>query len=241
MSKLSLRFVIHVVLLGFTLQACNKDDSGSNNTSTPGYLNPSLTYGSVTDIDDNRYATIVIGTQEWMAQNLRTSRYANGDTISNVTDNAAWTVQTEGAWAHYENRSSNNTPFGKLYNGYTVIDTRNVCPTGWHVPTVADWTLLIDYLGGDAVVGDKLKATGTAYWLAPNTYATNESGFSALPGGFRTDYDATFNALDTLGNWWSATDDGGGGLMDYVINTGSGINSFGDAKSFGCSVRCVRD
>ena len=235
---------LYMTLAGLMLlPSCKKDEP-----STPGgggapvtHLNPSLTYGSLVDQSGNSYATIVIGGQEWMAENLRASNYANGDPITAVPDGPAWAAQTGGAWAHYGNDSAFDDPFGKLYNGYAVTDPRNVCPAGWHVPTVADWSELIDTLGGAAVAGDRLKSAGTAYWPAPNAGATNAAGFSALPGGFRIDSDGSFFAVDTLGNWWSATDDGGGGLMDYVINEGAGISSFGDSKAFGCSVRCVRD
>jgi len=137
----------------------------------------------VTDIDGNEYATIQIGTQVWMAENLRTTKYCNGDPIPNVTDSLQWVNLATGAWAHNNNYSQYENLYGKLYNWYAVDDSRNICPCNWHVPTDAEWTTLIDYLGGEGVAGGKMKSTGTQYWLSPNTDATNESGFSGLPGG----------------------------------------------------------
>ena len=150
------------------------------------------------------YTSIVLGNgQEWMAENLRTTTYANGDPIPNITGNTQWPNLTTGAWVHYGNDSQNENPYGKLYNWYTVDDPRNVCPTGWHVPTDAEYTLLIDYLGGSvAGAGSKMKSTGTQYWSSPNSGATNESGFSGLPGGFRNDV-GSFNYIGGYGGWWS--------------------------------------
>jgi len=114
------------------------------------WLNPKLSYGSVTDIDGNTYATIQIGKQVWMAENLRTSRYRNGDPIPNVTDGDAWTQLKTGAWAHYDNDSQYEQAYGKLYNWQTVVDPRKVCPAGWHVPVYWEWTTLFVELEGSA-------------------------------------------------------------------------------------------
>lgn len=167
-----------------------------------------------------KYSTVVLGNgQEWMAENLRTTTYANGDPIPNVTASSKWNNKpdangnralgwadlTTGAWAHYNNDSQYENPYGKLYNGFTITDPRNVCPTGWHVPNNVDWVLLINHLGGEPVAGGKMKSTGTQYWESPNTAATNESGFSAVPSGFR-DEDG-FYSLGKYGSWWSATTD----------------------------------
>jgi len=110
--------------------------------------------GGGVSFNDYTYASIELGNgQEWMAENLRTNIYANGDPIPNVTDNAQWNVLNTGAWAHFNNDSQYENPFGKLYNWYAVADLRNICPTGWHVPTEAEWTVLTDYLGGSCVAG----------------------------------------------------------------------------------------
>ena len=188
------------------------------------------------------YTSIVLGNgQEWMAENLRTTTYANGDPIPNVTDANQWENLTTGAWAHYNNDSQYENPYGKLYNWYTVNDPRNVCPTGWHVPTDAEWTVLIDYLGGESVAGGKMKSTGTQYWLYPNTDATNESGFSGLPGGFRNG-NGTFLGIGDFGYWWSSTEDGTYFAWDRALDYSSGGVSRGNVyKESGFSVRCLRD
>ena len=149
------------------------------------WLNPALTYGAVTDIDGNIYATIQIGEQVWMAENLRANHYRNGDPIPNVTDGVEWKGATSGAWCHYELKSEYETPYGKLYNWYTVVDSRNVCPTGWHVPTDQELNVLTDFLGGSVEAGDALKSTGAWFWDSSNVGATNRSGFSGLPTGWR--------------------------------------------------------
>jgi uncharacterized protein (TIGR02145 family) len=171
--------------------------------------NPALTYGTMTDQEGNTYKTIIIGTQEWMAENLKTSTYRNGDAILTGLDNSQWQNTTEGAWAHYNNNISFECPYGKLYNWYAVDDPRNLCPVGWHVPTDAEWTVLTDFLGGTSVAGGKMKTTGTTgagtgLWNGSNTAATNESGFSGVPGGGRNDAGG-FNNIGANGYWWSSS------------------------------------
>lgn len=209
-----------------------------------GYLNPSLTYGTMTDQDGNMYATIAIGTQIWMAENLRSTTYANGDPIPNVTDGTQWTWQlTTGAWANFENNSAYDIPYGKLYNWYSVVDARNVCPTGWHVPTDAEWTVLSNFLGGESVAGGKMKSTGTQHWLLVNTGATNESGFSALPGGYRGDPNGEFPAFGSMGNWWSTSESSAWSSWRRTLgNYFEDISPSPDgAKHYGYSVRCLMD
>jgi uncharacterized protein (TIGR02145 family) len=153
------------------------------------WLNPALTYGSVTDIDGNTYATIEIGTQLWMAKNLRTTRYRNGDPIPNVTDKEKWGGLSSGAWCHSQNDPKHEVPYGKHYNWYTVNDPRKVCPAGWHVPTDGEWQQMEAALGMPASelgrkefrgaaqnVGGKMKTT--TLWASPNTGATNSSEFA---------------------------------------------------------------
>jgi uncharacterized protein (TIGR02145 family) len=138
---------------------------------------------TVTDIDGNIYHTVTIGTQVWMVENLKTTKYRNGDPIPNVTGNA-WAALTTGAYCWYNNDAATyKATYGALYNWYAVADSRNIAPTGWHVPTDAEWTTLTTFLGGESVAGGKLKETGTNHWTSPNTGATNETGFTALPGG----------------------------------------------------------
>jgi len=208
-------------------------------TTTAGIVtNP----GAGVTFDGYTYSSIVLGNgQEWMSENLRTTTYANGDPIPNVTDSTQWLNLTTGAWSHYNNDSQYENPYGKLYNWYTVNDSRNVCPTGWHVPSDAEWTVLSDYLGGGAVAGGKMKSTGTAYWLTPNFGATNESGFSGLPGGYRK-HDGTFNYIGGYGDWWSSTGSAVGNAWHRNLNyTNGDVGSGYSNKTNGFSVRCLRD
>ena len=203
--------------------------------------NPVLSYGSMSDQQGNVYKTIVIGSQEWMAENLKTTIYRNGDEISNVTDGAQWIGLTAGAWCSYNNDSQYDCPYGKLYNWYAVADSRNVCPTGWHVPSDGEWTILTNALGGVAVAGGKMKSTGTQNWLSTNTSATNESGFSGLPGGYRSS-GGTFGNIGDSGNWWSSTEN----LTYFAWSRGLGYSNGSVLRNYynkkdGFSVRCLRD
>lgn len=196
----------------------------------------------VTDIDGNTYQTIIINGQEWMAENLRTSNYTNGDPIPNVTDNTQWGNLTSGAWAHYNNDSQYENPYGKLYNWYTVADPRNVCPTGWHVPTDSEYTLLTDYLGGELVAGTKMKNTSGWYTngIGNNGNGTNESGFSGLPGGFRIYY---FEPDGYDGRWWSSTEYNTGVEVYYrgLSWAQSDLIMLTSFENNGYSVRCLNN
>jgi len=209
-------------------------------------VRPVHSYGSERDIDGNTYATIQIGTQVWMAENLRTTRYRNGDPIPNVTDGTQWGNLNTGAWAHYDNDSQHEKPYGKLYNWYAVADPRNVCPTGWHVPTDAEWTVLEDHLGderfGSLIAGGRMKSTGTQYWEAPNSGATNLSGFSGLPGGARDGSDGRFLHLGNVGLWWSASESGAEGAWNrYLRYLNADVYRDAFNKRDGFCLRCVRD
>jgi uncharacterized protein (TIGR02145 family) len=195
---------------------------------------------SVTDIDGNTYNTVQIGDQVWMSENLKTFRYRNGGLISNVTDNTAWSNSTIGAWSYYNNAEANNAIYGKLYNWYTTLgDT--LCPTGWGVPTDAEWTTLTTYLGGESVAGGKMKTIGTAYWESPNTGAINSSGFSVRPGGFRYS-DSSFFDIRNFAFFWSATEGVSGIAWNRSLGSGSGgVFRYSYNKSVGASVRCLRD
>ena len=196
------------------------------------------------------YTSIVLGNgQEWLAENLRTAFYANGDPIPNITDNAQWSNLTTGAWKYHNHDSQYENPYGKLYNWYTVADTRNVCPTGWHVPSDAEWSTFINYLDPNAdggnnnpnTAGGKMKSTGTQYWQSPNTGATNESGFSGLPGGTCNGFGAC-GSIGGFGYWWSSTESG---TIDAWVRHLRYIDGTGYRpdynKQAGISVRCLRD
>lgn len=160
--------------------------------------------GEISDSDGNLYRTIQIGTQFWMAENLRTSRYADSSIILQVNNYQSWQAMTDGAWCWYDTSMVYDIPYGKLYNWYAVTDSRGLCPSGWHLPTDADWTTLTNFLGGETVAGGKLKEAGLAHWLAPNVGATNESGFTGLPGGFR-ESNGNFYEIGGYGSWWTNT------------------------------------
>jgi uncharacterized protein (TIGR02145 family) len=190
------------------------------------------TIPTISDIEGNVYHIVTIGTQVWMAENLKTTRYSNGTSIPLVTDNSAWGNLTTPGYCWYNNdEATYKNTYGALYNWYT-INTGNLCPTGWHVPTDAEWTTLTTYLGGESVAGGKLKETGTAHWTSPNIGATNESGFTALPGGDRI-YDGTFYTIGSYGWWWSEGD-------ARRLRDGNVFRSNSDKRD-GFSVRCLRD
>jgi uncharacterized protein (TIGR02145 family) len=204
----------------------------------------------VTDVDGNNYPTININGQEWMAENLRTSKYANGDPIPNVTDNSQWSFLTTGAWVHQNNDSLYEITYGKLYNWQTVADSRNVCPTGWYVPSDINWFELANYLGGTTVAGGKMKSTGTiesgtGLWNQPNLGATNEGGFSGIPGGYRTGdgtFEGTFELGGWVGAWWSSSefDVVQAGIIE-LVEFDEFCNVAFDDKRNGLSIRCMRE
>jgi len=216
---------------------------------------------TITDIDGNSYNTVLIGSQCWTKENLRVRRYNNGTAIQfDATggfsgSSSTWQNLTIGAHTIYANDSttipSNRTKYGYLYNWYAAkgiytgsiasTDTLNICPSGWHVPTDAEWITLTTELGGESVAGGKMKSVGTAYWNSPNTGATNESGFSALPGGNRGSV-GSFGSIRDLAAFWSATefDLNNAWYRKLEYNNGN-VNRTNNPKSVGYSVRCIRD
>ncbi len=240
--------LITIGLLLIFINSCKKSENSSpgnpTNGKTTAIFNTSKTYGSMTDQDGNVYKTIKIGTQTWMAENLRTTKYRNSEVIPKVTDNTAWSVLSTGAYCNYKNSSNNDTiaTYGRLYNWYSVVDTRNIAPTGWHVPTDADWTTLITYLGGEGIAGGTLKELGLTHWISPNALADNTSGFTALPGGCRNN-DGTFSYIGQDGDWWSSTEYGTSSAWGWNVpfnNSNSSALPKVD-KVFGFSVRCLQD
>jgi len=216
---------------------CKKDDDNI----LPIQFNPDLTYETTTDIDGNVYRTVKIGTQTWMVENLKVTRYRNGDTIPNVNDGTEWNNLTTGAFCDYENTASNSAVYGKLYNWYAVADSRNIAPTGWHVPSDVEWTTLTTFLGGEVVAGGKLKEKGTTHWLSLNEGATNETGFTALPAGRRST-DGSFSPLGYSAHFWSSTEDNGSNAWFRSLGNGySSVGRISYSKSIGFSVRCLKD
>jgi uncharacterized protein (TIGR02145 family) len=169
-----------------------------------GFYMTCLQAQTVKDIDGNVYKTVIIGTQNWMAENLMVTHFRNGDPVVNVSDNTAWANLTKPAFCWYNNdEATYKNTYGAIYNWYTVGNNM-LCPEGWHVPSDAEWSELTSYLGGFSLSGGKLKETGLTHWQKPNTKATNESGFTGLPGGFR-DYTGDFRLLGKVGYFWSST------------------------------------
>ncbi len=199
----------------------------------------------VQDVDGNSYNTTKIGLQRWMAENLRTTKYNDGTSISLVTGGTAWANLTTPGYCYFDNDPGEySVPYGALYNYYVVADTSslNVCPEGWHVPTRAEWDTLTTYLGGLPVAGGKMKETGTFYWDSNNVGATNETDFSGLPGGHRF-FGGTFNFIGSFGYWWSSTESTSNTnalylLLYYDVEY---VGRFADHKRSGFSVRCLKD
>jgi len=193
---------------------------------------------TVNDIDGNSYQTVKIGDQLWIAENLKVIHYRNGDAIPNVTDDTEWGNLTTAAYCNFNNNDSNGIIYGHLYNWYTVNDSRGLAPQGWHVPSQAEWQTLVDYLCG-INVGGKIKEAGTDHWTSPNSGATNESGFSALPGGVRN---VNFYNLGQLAGFWSSTEFSSYNVWCWAaFHDWSGFDNSYLNKQMGFSVRCIRD
>jgi uncharacterized protein (TIGR02145 family) len=195
-------------------------------------------------------ARVTIGTQVWATVNLDVTTYSDGTAIPEVTNATAWAALTTGAWCYYNNTTANGTTYGKLYNWYAVAGIwdeasktdatlrKKLAPTGWHVPTDAEWTTLITTLGGTSVAGGKMKAT--TLWNSPNTNATNSSGFTGLPGGYRDN--GGFGGLGYYGYWWSSSEVGTATAWYRYLYYGSGLaDRYFYGKAFGFSVRYLRD
>lgn len=197
--------------------------------------------GLVTDIEGNNYKTVTIGTQIWMAENLRTATLNNGSELSIIVGALNWSESTTPGYCwHNDDAVAFKANYGALYNWY-AINTGNLCPTNWHVPSDAEWSELETYLGGISIAAGKLKENGTMHWASPNEGATNESGFTALPGGGRAINGVFYSAIN-VGCWWSATEASSVSalyrLMDFELTS---VFRSTIEKQAGFSVRCVKD
>jgi uncharacterized protein (TIGR02145 family) len=206
-------------------------------------LNSIAQVGSATikDINGNTYKTVLIGTQVWMAENLKTNKYNDGTAIPLVTDDKSWKTLTTPAYCWFDNDTiSNKYRYGALYNWYAV-STNKLCPKGWHVPADKEWTTLTTYLGGESVAGGNLKETDTTHWESPNVLATNESGFTALPSGYRN-LVGLFNYIGKYGYWWSSTEcNVSYGWARIILYNGGSVDRVFTFKQDGWSVRCLKD
>ena len=229
MKKIQLQKLTLAAIALFLTVSCSKDDAPAPAANLP---------------------KVTIGNQIWQSSNLDVTTYRDGTVIPQVTDATAWKNLSTGAWCYYENNTANGTTYGKLYNWYALAgihdndpNTPNkvLAPTGWHVPTDAEWSILINFLGGESVAGGKMKATGTSLWTTPNTDATNSSGFGGLPGGFRFYHGASLS-IGSLGLWWSSTVLQNDGVATRsLFNTDGGCYYDASPKTGGLSVRCLKD
>lgn len=246
-------FIYSTTIFAFfliTVFGCKKeavDPVNQTNGKTTAVFNPDLTYDSIIDQEGNIYKTIKIGNQTWMVENLRTTHYRNGDPIENVKNDEIWTTTTTGAYCNYENTLDEKiiATKGRLYNWYAVSDFRNIAPCGWHIPTDEEWSVLVTYLGSESIAGGKLKEKGILHWMTDNIGASNESGFTALPGGNRDQYYGIFDGQDHNGFWWSSTEDSNThSWYRFLNNQLSSVGRFSwdvGNKSSGFSVRCIKD
>ncbi|HUX59611.1 MAG TPA: fibrobacter succinogenes major paralogous domain-containing protein [Bacteroidales bacterium] len=222
-NRLRISGAIIFLLLIFLIHSCKKDDDSV-----------------IKDGDGNIYTSIVIGTQVWMVENLKTTHFKNGTDIPLIIDGTAWSsLSTPGYCWYNSDESAYKNIYGALYNWFTV-KTGNLCPTGWHVPTQDEWITLSNYLVGGNVAG-KMKETGTAHWSSTNAEVTNESGFTALPGGYRYN-DGKFDFMGINAFWWSVTTSNADWAYSREVDIDySDFFEFNDPKKAGFSVRCLRD
>lgn len=210
-------FLFLGVLL-FLVSSCTKDNDSNN---------------QITDVDGNVYHSITIGTQIWMVENLKTTRFRNGEPIPNVTDALQWANLSSGALCGYNNDINNSSIYGNLYNWYAVTDTRNIAPVGWHVPTGFEWFALTQFVDHNA---GKLMEQGTAHWLY-NIDSDNSSGFTALPGGYRT-MAGDFEYLGNNASFWTSEQN----AFKWVIASPDLLMStYDNPKNIGISIRCIKD
>lgn len=226
--------VIMITFL-FSLISCKKDSP-----SDPLPLDKVVQLAPVRDIDGNDYQTVAIGAQVWMSSNLKTTKYNDGTAIPLVTADTDWAHLLSPGYCWYNNDTVNKRDYGALYNWYAV-NTGKLCPTGWHVPTDAEWTILTTYLGGYGIAGGKLKEIGTIHWNSLNFDTTNETGFSALPGGYR-DYFGSFYSIGYVGFWWSSAefDTASAWYRNMGYYYSNVIRNY-YSKQYGFSVRCIKD
>ena len=194
---------------------------------------------AISDIDGNSYAVVRIGTQLWMAENLMTTRLHDGTPIELTEAAGDWASLSGGGYCWYGNSSANGSVYGALYN-WNAVSSGTLCPAGWHVSTDNDWLTMKDFLGGELVAGGKLKETGTSHWVSPNTGATDEFDFTALPGGWRTDAGA-FQGLRCIGYWLTSTPIVPNAWYRHIQNDSEKLFRVYAGHNFGMSVRCVKD
>lgn len=249
MTEINFKNLFYFLLFTLSICSCDKEESPeSNSIKNSAIFNSNLTYGTMVDQEGNSYKTIIIGNQTWMAENLRTTKFRDGSNIPNVSDKTRWHSLNTGAYCNFNNTLNSDSiiMFGRLYNWYVVSDRRILAPEGWHIPSVSEWGVLTNYLGGLTVAGGKLKEVGITHWLSPNKGGTNESGFTALPAGYRGIINGkdSFVYLNFGSIWWSST------TYDNTYAWSRGISSESSSvfvdyedsdKVYGMSIRCIKD
>ena len=225
--------IIVICLVLILSSGCKKNDTNTENVPT-----------DTTDFDGNVYHSVTIGTQTWMVENLKVTHFRNGDQIPNITDFTLWEQQSSPAYCWYNNNSTNKNPYGALYNWFTVSDSRVIAPIGWHIPTDDEWTTLITFLGGENLAGGPMKETGFTHWNQPNAGATNSSGFTAEPAGFRSGND--FVELNIGTDFWTSTESSAYLAWNRYLyynktQVDRGYNGFGVDKTDGKTIRCIKD
>jgi uncharacterized protein (TIGR02145 family) len=196
----------------------------------------------IKDADGNVYTSVTIGTQIWMKENLKTTKYNDGSAIPNVADAIPWGNLTTPAYCWYENEiASFKDTYGALYNWYTV-NTGKLCPAGWHVPTKEEWSILVTFVGGENVAADKLKEAGQSHWECfGSNLGTNDYGFTALPGGVRYT-DGSFGYIGCSGFWLTSSDLGAEYVSTIIMySIAAEISTQSNDKVGGFSVRCLED
>jgi uncharacterized protein (TIGR02145 family) len=238
-----------LLLLSFLITACNKDDSqGDDLLNKPEPADTSgILIDKVSDIDGNTYKVVVIGTQTWMAENLKTTKLNDGTVIPQVSDGTQWVRLISPGLCWYANdQPANKSAHGALYNWYAV-NSGKLAPAGWHIPTKEEWTTLINYLGGEQTAGGRMKEAGLVHWNAPNAEATNSSGFSAIGSGARYGFCSGFHGLSDRVFFWTATSSAEVKDIAFYLHLDFRSGAVADStevpgyKVYGYSVRCVKD
>jgi uncharacterized protein (TIGR02145 family) len=188
---------------------------------------------------DKTYQTIRTGKQIWMAENLTTTKYQNGDDIPNITNNIEWNAHTS-AYSNYNNEEKKAIVYGRLYNWYAVSDKRKLCPQGWHIPSNEEWNLLANYLGGDNVAGNFIKESGHTHWENSISGSSNSSGLTLVPGGYRN-YKGQFFYIGYHAYLWSSTEYNSNAWYRYLYSNDAAIHVGYASKDNGFSVRCLKD
>ena len=229
---------IVVLSICLLIYSCSSGDNENNQN----VVIPTFTQGpNLTDIDGNIYQSVTNCTQTWMQSNLNVSHYRNGNIIPQVTDENQWDNLTTGAWRYHSNNTVNGVIYGKLYNWYAINDPRGIAPQGWHIPTLNEYNIFINCLGGESIAGGAMKEVGTIHWMSPNAGATNSSGFTGLPGGARFTLQPDVN-INKVGGWWSMTPfntDNSYLMWITAFRPIAEITASGNKAGF--SVRCIKD